>query len=263
MSVHVRGSNYKQISPPYKATATIAMEQDPVIRLHDTPAELTVEVDVPFSLQLHAAHVLLSTQTLFYRLYMTPSSLQALVAVSNQGEVTGVIARDTISDILAVGGANMTVGVTNVFKSSLNVTIPLLFPPSPPLSLESNLSYSVSENHSAAVSRKLLATLTLIDPNGDSVSVSSMDWFNHIFELYPITLQEGWIWEGWLFVDQTRLDYENQSSYSLPLDVVDSENSSLVTPLIFHITVKSENEHSPKFVDFRYIHVNMHGVSLL
>lgn len=255
VSVHVVGSNYTQTSPPYKVITTIALEQDPVIRLHDTPREVTVEVGVPFSLQFHAAHILPYTQPLTYHLHMMPSSLQTLVTISNLGEITGVVTVETVSDILTVGGANMTVGVANEFGSSLNVSIPLLLSPSPPLSLESNLSYSVSENHSAAVSLKQLAVLRLIDPNGDYVAVPSpIEWFDGIFELYTLSSpDDGWMWEGALFVDQTKLDYENRSSFSLPLEVVDSVNSSLATSLVFHITVKSQNEHSPKFINFEYV----------
>lgn len=255
VSVHVVGSNYTQTSPPYKVITTISLEQDPVIRLHGTPRELTVEVGVPFSLQLHAAHILPSTQPLIYHLHVTPSSLQTLVTISNLGEITGVITIETVSDILTVGGANMTVVVANEFGSSLNISIPLLFSPSPPLSLDSNLSYSVSENHSAAFSLKQLAVLRLIDPNGDSVAVPSpVEWFDGIFELYTLSSpDDGWMWEGGLFVDQKKLDYENMSSYSLPLEVVDSVNSSLVTSLVFHISVKSENEHAPKFLQFEYV----------
>lgn len=257
VSVHVVGSNYKKTSPPYKVITTIALEQDPVIRLHGTPRELTVEVGVPFSLQLHAAHILPSTQPLTYHLQVSPSSLQTLVTISNLGEITGVITIERVSDILTVGGANMTVGVANEFGSSLNISITLLFSPSPPVPLDSNLSYSVSENHSAAVSLKQLTVLRLIDPNGDSVNVPSpVHWFDGIFELYTLSSpDDGWRWEGALFVDQTKLDYENRSSYSLPLEVVDSVNTSLVTSLVFHISVKSENEHAPKFLNFEYVPV--------
>ena len=249
--MHVLGSNYTQTSPPHRATATITLEQDPVIRLHDTPTELTVEVGVPFTLQLHAAHILPSSQPLTYHLHTSPSSLEALISISNLGEVTGVVTIETVHDILKVGGATLVVGVANEFQSSLNVSIPLLFPPSPPLSLNSDLSYSVSENHSAAMNLIQLATLSLIDPNGDPVVVPATDWFEGTFELFPLGSEEGeWRWEGGLFVDQTRLDYENRSSYALPLTVTDSVDPALVTPLIFHITVKSENEHAPKFVDF-------------
>ena len=249
--MHVLGSNYTETSPPHRATATISLEQDPVIRLHDPPSELTVEVGVPFSLQLHAAHILPSSQPLTYHLHTSPSSLQTHVSVSNLGEVTGVITIETVPNILTVGGATLIVDVANEFHSSLNITIPLIFPPSPPLSLNPDLSYSVSENHSAAMTLTQLANVSLIDPNGDLVAVAATEWFDEIFELYPLGSKEGvWQWEGGLFVDQTRLDYENRSSYALPLTVTDSVDPALTTPLVFHITVKSENEHAPKFINF-------------
>ena len=246
-------SNYTQSGPPYKTTATITLEQDPVIRLHDTPTELTVEVNVPFSLQLHAAHILPSSQSLTYHLSTSPNSLHTHISIDHLGKVTGVITIDTVPDILRMGGANMTVGVVNEFGSSVNLTITLLFPPTPPLSLESNLTFSVSENHSAAMHLHPVSTLTLIDPNGDPVAVPFTEWFGETFELYPLGSEEGheWYWEGRLFVDQTQLDYENQSSYSLPLTVSDTVNSSLTTTLYINVIVKSENEHAPKFVNFK------------
>ena len=245
-------SNYTQTGPPHTAMATIILEQDPVIRLHDTPTELTAEVDKPFSFQIHAAHILPSSQPLTYHLHTSPDSLKSQISINSLGEVTGVIPIDTVTSILKVGGANMTVGVSNEFGSSLNLTIPIVFPPTPPLSLTSDLSFSVAENHTMAAPFHLLATLVFVDPNGDPVTLSTTSWEEDVFELYPLGAEEwAWLWEGWLFVDQTGLDYENQSLYSLPLTVTDSANGSLSTSLTILVTVVSENEHAPQFVNFK------------
>ena len=246
------GSNYTRNGPPHKATASILLEQDPVIRLHDTPSQLTVEVDVPFSLQIHTAHILPSPQSLTYQLHTSPPSLNSRITIDTLGEVTGVVTIDTIPEILRGGGANITVGVANQFGSYLELTIPLHFPPTPPLLLNSDLSFMVAENHTLAMANKELSTLVLIDPNGDLVAIPYTTWEDGIFQLFPVGYIEVWRWEGRLFVDQTRLDFETQSSYSLNLTVADSAaNSSLSTSLTIHITLTSENEHTPVFVNFK------------
>ena len=248
------GSNYTQTGPPHKATATILLEQDPVIRIHDTPSQLTVEVDLPFSLQIHTAHILPSTHPLTYQIHTSPLSLNSHITINTLGEITGVVTIETITDILRGGGANITVGVANQYGSYLELTIPLVFPPTPPLLLNSDLSFTVSENHTLAMANKPLSTLVLIDPNGDTVAVPYTTWEGGVFQLFPLGHSEGevWRWEGRLFVDQTRLDFETLSSHSLNLTVADSAaNSSLSTSLAIHITVTSENEHAPVFVNFR------------
>ena len=252
VSVHVLSSNYKQTGLAYRTTASVRLEQAPVIRLHDTPSEMTVEVGVPFSLQIHAAHLLASTQPLSYSLHMTPDSLQPLASISSLGEVTGVIAIETLPDILTAGGANLTVGVANEYNSFLDVTIPLVFPPSPPLLRESNLNFSVSENHSS-VNGVLLALLHLIDPNGDPVDVPYTTWFNQTFQLAPFGLDsDGWSQTAGLFAEAARLDYEQRSSYTLSLTITDSADPSLLTAVSILINVRPENEHAPKFINFRY-----------
>ena len=246
------GSNYTQTGPPHRATATIILEQDPVIRLHDAPSQLMVEVDELFSLQIHAAHILPSSQPLTYHLHTSPDSLQSHITIDQLGEVMGVITVETIPDILGVGGANLTVGVANEYGSSLNLTIPILFPPTPPLPLNSDLSFVVAENHSMAMRFHPIATLSLVDPNGDPVTLPATSWEDGTFELYPLGAELGvWLWEGGLFVDQTMLDFESQLSYSLNLSVTDSVNSSLSTSLTILITVTSENEHAPQFINFK------------
>lgn len=232
-------------------TATISLEQDPVIRLHDTPTDLIVEVNVPFSLQIHAAHILPYSQSLIYHLYTSPHSLLTHISIDHLGEVTGVIPIDTIPDILTAGGANITVEVSNEFGSSLNVTIPLLIAPTPPLPLDTNLVFTVAENHTTAVHLHQLTTLTLVDPNGDLISVPVMNWYGSTFELYPFGGEEVWWWTGRLYVDQTQLDYETRSSYTLTLNVTDSVNSSLTTSLTIHVTITSQNEHTPSFINFK------------
>ena len=253
VSVHVLGSNYTQTGPPHTATATILLEQDPVIRLHDTPSTLTVEVDTPFSLQIQAAHILPSPHPLTYQLHPSPDSLNSHISIDTLGEVTGVVTIDTIAEILRRGGANITVIVTNEFGSHLEFIIHLIFPPTPPLPLNSDLSFTVAENHSLAMSLLELATLVLVDPNGDPVTLLQTNWEGGVFQLFPLGPSEGeeWRWEGRLFVDQTRLDFETQLSHSLNLTVADSVDSSLSTSLTIHITVTSENEHTPMFVNFK------------
>jgi len=148
VSVHVLTSNYTQTTEPYKARAVLSLDQSPVIRLHDVPSNLSVEVGTPFSLQVHAAHVLPSSQPLEYTLHMLPSSLEAHSSIDSVGRVSGLIHVENLTDVLALGNASMTVEISNEHGSWLALTILLIIPPSPPLQLDSNYSFVVSENHS-------------------------------------------------------------------------------------------------------------------
>ena len=245
-------SNYTQTTEPYKAMAVLSLDQSPVIRLHDVPSNLSVEVGTPFSLQVHAAHVLPSSQPLVYTLHMLPSSLEAHSSIDSVGRVSGLIPVENLTDVLTLGNASMTVEISNEHGSWLALTILLIIPPSPPLQLDSNYSFVVSENHSSVPAFVELGTISLIDPNGDPVLWSTTYWFNETFLLLPHPIPVGgWTYQAILFAMTTSLNYEQRSSYSLSLEISDAALPSLITALNITISVRPENEHTPMFVEHR------------
>ena len=222
-----------------------------MIRVHVAPANVTVEIGTPFSFQVHAAQLLHSLKPLSYALHMRPPSLQS--DIDAFGRVTGLISVTDLPAVLSSGGALATVEVSNEFGSFLALTVALLIPPAPPIPLEDDYSYVVSENHSSVPAQVLLGVVSLVDPNGDPVQWGPTVWANETFALLPNLVPDGWVYQANLIAVTTQLNYERRSNYSLTLMVVDSADPSLVTTINISISVQPENEYSPHFIVARYV----------
>ena len=122
----------------------------------------------------------------------------------------------------------------------------LMLRPSPPLFNQSTYKYNISEDSS----NPLLGPFAVIDPNGDLISPPSRN--TSLFAIIPhISNDHENLPAPYSYFDilvYVNLDYEQWSSFTFMITVIDTVFPSLSSTALVTINVLPVNEYSPMFL---------------
>ena len=165
ISAYILGSNYTNLSPPFKVYRTAGFYQGPVISV-SSPPNITITVGVPFSLLINATSPLDYTMPLLYLLLSSqPPTLSDYIVNYDPrfGNGSGLITVQQLASVLSPSNTPpaLMFNIVNQYYSNVLWTVQLLFAPSPPLFTQQDYSFFVQPNSGVIP----IGTLTVTDPH--------------------------------------------------------------------------------------------------
>ena len=259
VSIHVANSNYSHSSTVHRYILIIPFSQPPTIT-HTAPSIKDVNVGEIFLYTFMVASSLSrSIQLDLGQPATTPSELLDNITISSQQDlsvvsVSGVISIDRVLPLVVQQRLPATIAIpiedgTN--GGVVYVPTQLNIRPSPPLFNQRSYEYSVLESSS----NHFLGPFTLIDPNGDTVSVPDTNasiWFT----VSPNNPSSDDTSPGpYSYFDiliLVNLNYEQSPSFSFIMTATDRVDPALSSVATVTINVLPINEFSPVFRSPRY-----------
>ena len=184
----------------------------------------------------------------------TPPELLNSIIITPQLElnritISGIISLDGALPFIVQQGTPATISLPVVDEDNggvIFVETRLMLRPSPPLFNQSTYEYSVSEDRS----NPLLGPFGVIDPNGDSISTPSSNASQ--FAIIPhISNDDDDLPVPYTYFDIVvfvNLDFEQRSSFTFMMTVIDTVSPSLSSTALVTVHVLPINEYSPMFL---------------
>ena len=249
VSVHVKGSNYRYTSEPFKQTALVSFQHPPTI-IVQSPSEISVDVTSSLSYQLEASSALnLSMLLRFENFRTTPQELQNdfTLDVSTE-EVTGMISLSSLAEIIdTTVTPSFSVDVTNEYGGFIVHTVTIHFNPSAPLFNQTHYTFSILEEQS---SDDLVGTVAVIDPNNRENDGINLPFFTDPAVMDKFLILPNGPSEAYYLFDILSIhsfDYEERTLYALEIGITNRDDASLSSTATVTVNIISVNEFSPFF----------------